>query len=233
MAATDPRYRFVHREIVLVAMLAGITVAMFLLTRFVAEGDAALRRADAARLYADGLRDLDEGRVEDAVTALGRATARNPQAEPAWLALARALAEGRQEAAAGRVLMRLRDASPEDPDVNLELARLEVRRDDVASAVRFYQSALTALWRQGQAVERGRVRRELIRLLLDHQQPDRAMSEVLVLGVDLPADAASRNELGHLFLRAGSPSRAREQFARALEASPGDPDALAGAGEAA
>jgi tetratricopeptide (TPR) repeat protein len=229
----EPQFRFVHRELVLVAVLVGVAVAAFLLTRLVARQDVAIRQADADAWYRQGLGDLDAGRLESAIARLRRAAAKNPQAARYRLALARVLAADRQYDAAEQILAGLRGSAPEDPEINIELARVEARRQDVTGGVRFYQSALNALWRADQAQERRRVRLELVRFLLDHEQPDRALPELLILTTDLPDDADSRREVGWLFLRAGSANRALEQFSLSLLTRPSDADALAGAGQSA
>ena len=149
------------------------------------------------------------------------------------LALASALGADRQDDAARQVLLGVRTSTPEDPSVNVQLARLEARHDDLTGAVRYYQNAVYG------AVERrsGRcaspVRIELIRYLLDHDQRGRALSELLVLSGNVPDEATSQIEAGQLFLDAGEPRRGLDHFHRALRADPTNRAALAGAGEAA
>jgi len=130
-------------------------------------------------------------------------------------------------------LIALRESAPDNAEINLRLARLAAERQDVSEALRFYHSALYAPWATEQASERQSVRTELIDLLLDHQQTDRALSELLALTADLPDTAAAHVQVGELLARGGDNRRALEQFQRALRFGPLDPHALAVAGQAA
>ena len=56
------------------------------------------------------------------------------------------LAADRQGDAAGPALLAVRESTREDPEVNVPLARLEAPDDDVAGAVRYYQTALYGSW---------------------------------------------------------------------------------------
>ena len=123
--------------------------------------------------------------------------------------------------------------TPEAADVNTELARLEARDGDLDEARRYYQSALNAVWSQEQSDVRRGLRLELIHLLLAHNEKSRALAELLLLSANLPDTAASHAEAGQLFLDAGDPHRALDQFARALVLDPSNALALAGAGESA
>jgi tetratricopeptide (TPR) repeat protein len=74
---------------------------------------------------------------------------------------------------------------------------------------------------------------ELIRHLLRHGDERRALSQLLVLGANLPDDAAPQMEAAQLFFSAGDAGRALEHFRHVLRIDPGNGAALAGAGEAA
>ncbi|MEZ5288260.1 MAG: tetratricopeptide repeat protein [Vicinamibacterales bacterium] len=233
MSAPDSTPRFIQREVVLLAILALVASVAFILTREVAQRQQATNLSDAAAWYAIGEAALDAGQAERAVASLRQATSRNRDDRRYTLTLARALAANGQSDEARAVLLGLREGGPDDPDVNIELARLAVRRQDVNEALRFYQSALYGIWPPGREGERSRLRVELIRMLLQREERERALSEVVALSTNLPDDAPSRIEAGRLFLAAGDPERALDQFGRALQLTPGDGDALAGAGEAA
>jgi tetratricopeptide (TPR) repeat protein len=99
--------------------------------------------------------------------------------------------------------------------------------------VRYYQNAVYGSWTGDQLDARRRVRIELIRYLLAHEQRGRALSELLVLSGNLPDDVKSQTEAGQLFLDAGEPRRGLDRFRQALRIEPKNAAALAGAGEAA
>ena len=63
--------------------------------------------------------------------------------------LADALGEGGHNAEAIQALSRLREADPEDAEINLHLARLAGKDGDVDSAVHYYENALYGRWTGG------------------------------------------------------------------------------------
>lgn len=225
-------YRFVHREVVILAVLVGITVAAFLVTRAFAASNEALRLQDGRAWYTLGERALQEGDLETALAALRRATAKNPDEPTYRLALAHALTAGQQDEAARQLLLGLRQEQPEDAETNLQLARLEVRRGDRTAVGRYYQTAIVGLWRAEQRPTQRQVRIEFIEFLLNHGERDRALSELLVLEASLPDDAPSQLAAGKMLLATGDARRAADHFARVLRLAPNDQVALAGAGEA-
>ena len=226
-------FRFVHREIVALVVLGVVTVLGFVLTRAAAERNRALRLRDAAVWYGAGEDHLVAGRTDLAIRALRRATAINRDDRPYRIALAGALAEDRQDAVAMQVLMGIRESTPEDPDVNVQLARLEARNNDVMGALRHYENAVYGRWSADDGDARRALRIELIRFLLHHHQRGRALSELLVLSDNLPDDVRSQAEAGQLFLDAREPRRALERYQRSLRLDPKSQAALVGASEAA
>jgi tetratricopeptide (TPR) repeat protein len=224
---------FVHRELVVLVVLSAIVVSGFLLTRAAARANQRLRLRDAAAWYDAGRGQLAAGRTESAIRSLRRATAIDRENRSYRLALAAALGADRRDEFARQVLLGIRESTPEDPEVNVQLARLEARHDDVIATVRYFQNALYGSWRIDQGDARRQVRVELIRYLLAHGERGRAVSELLVLEGNLPDVARLQTEAGQLFLDAGEPRRALERFRQALRLDPKNEAALADAGEAA
>jgi tetratricopeptide (TPR) repeat protein len=225
--------RFVHRELILLLVLIGITVAAFFGTRTIAQGNNDLHRRQAAAWFGAAQRALENDSADDAIAALRRAAAKDPSNREYRLALARVLAASRHDDEATRVLLALRDAQPDDPQANLQLARLQARGGDADATRRYYQNALAGLWRREQADARRSLRMELIDFLLAHGERARALAELLVLTADLPPGAPVRAQVGRLFLAAGDAARALDYFVRAIHETPDSAEALAGAGEAA
>jgi predicted Zn-dependent protease len=225
--------RFLHRELALLEILGVVAAALFLVTRATAEANRAMRLTEGAVWFEQGRRHLEAGRASDAVAALRRATAIDPNERRYRLALADALVRGRQDDAARQVLLGLRERAPDDPDVSRSLGRLERRRGDFPAAVRYYESALYGAWPAEQAPARRRLRAELIEYLLGQGEQRRALSQLLILGANLPEDVPPQLETAQLFMRAGDPRRALEHFRQVLRMDPDNDAALAGAGEAA
>lgn len=233
MTTPSTESTFLHRELVVLVVLSAIVVAGFLLTRAAARANQRLRVRDAAAWYNAGQGQLAAGRTGSAIRSLRRAAAIDRDNRSYRLALAAALGADRQDEFARQVLLGIRESTPEDPEVNVQLARLEARHDDMTGTVRYFQNALYGSWRIDQGDARRQVRVELIRYLLARGERGRAISELLVLEGNLPDDAGLQTEAGQLFLDAGEPGRALERFRRALRLDPRNEAALAGAGEAA
>ena len=224
---------FVQRELTLLIVLAIAGVALFLGTKVLADDNAALRRRDAAAWLANGRAALAAGQVDTALASLERASRVARDDREIALTFASALRASGADQRAAEVLDVLRVRQPDDPDANVELARLEARRGDLTLAIRYYQDALDSLWAPA-AVGRARaVREEFINLLLASGQRGRALSQVLVLAADLPPEPEWQARVGRLFLSSGDPRRALVRFTEVLRGAPGNLAALAGAGEAA
>jgi Tfp pilus assembly protein PilF len=232
-SSSDRRLRFVHREVILLTVLVAVAVGAFAITRMAAAANRAMRRTDAASWYRRAQDELRGGRPEAATSALRRAAAMDPTRSEYRLELARALAAAGQDDEARQILIGQQLDEPENPDIHLQLARLDARSGDVAAAVREYQQTLAALWTAEQLAARRRVRIELIEFLLSHDLRSRALSELLVLLPNLPENPAAHTSAGQMLLRAGDARRALAQFADALRRDPKAEEALAGAGEAA
>jgi tetratricopeptide (TPR) repeat protein len=229
----EERSAFIHQELLKLALLIALAVVAFFVTRAIAANNRETTLRDAAEWYDRGRHALDAGDAAGAVDAFRHASLIKRADRGYALALARALFRTSQLDAALRTLLSLRELAPEDAEINLELARLEATRGDSADATRYYHNALYAPWPAEQADARRRLRFELIRFLLNHNQSARAESELVALGNDVPADVHTHVEVGNLFMTVGDYRRALDQFQQALGLAPHDIAALAGASRAA
>jgi tetratricopeptide (TPR) repeat protein len=229
----DERSAVIHQEILKLATLIALAIAAFFVTRAIAASNRGMTERDAAEWYARGERALSDGDSPLALEAFRHATVMKRGDRQYTLALARALVATHENDTAERALLGLRESAPEDPEVNLELARLEAARGDANAALRYYHNALYAPWSAEQTDARRGVRIELIRFLLTTHQSDRAESELVALSSDLPNTLTLHLQVGDLFLSVGDHQRALDQFEQALGLAPQDQVALAGAGRAA
>jgi Flp pilus assembly protein TadD len=223
----------IHRDILQIGVLMLVAVVGFFLTRAVAANNREQTFRDAEAWYEQGQQLMAAGRVEDAIASLRRASVRNRYERKYALALAKALSQDGDTEAARAALLTLRETSPEDAEINLQLARLASQRQDVTEALGFYHNTLYAPWAAESAQERREVHFELIDFLLRHDQAGQALSELLAAAADLPDDAAAHVRTGQLFARAGDARHALDQYERALHLAPADREALAGAGTSA
>ncbi len=182
--------------------------------------------------YERGEQYLGSGQIENAIQSFRKATAGARGSRQYALALAGALARGNHNTEAQQLLLRLREADPENAEINIYLARLAAKRDAIPDAVRYYQNALYGRWSGDGVDERRRdLRIELIRLLLAHQQHNLAVSELLILETELPSSAPSRVEIADLFRDAGDLHHALNNYVEAVQLDNHNVDALTGAGE--
>ena len=234
MVAVDkgPTTRILNREIFLLVILAVSAIAVFALTRSVAATEQQMEARIAAIWYSQGERELTSGEIEKSIESLRKATANARDNRIYALALANALALGNHTSEAQQALLRLRESDPEDAEINLYLARLSAKRGEVREAIRYYQNALYGRWTGALVDQRRRLLRiELIRFLLDHQDPNRALSELLILETDLPRTASSYLEAAKLFRETGDAPDALKTYIEALRLDPHNIDGLTGAGE--
>ncbi|MGA3212017.1 MAG: tetratricopeptide repeat protein [Terriglobales bacterium] len=223
-----------HRDILLLALLAAIALALFLFTRDMAAKERALDARIAAEWFDKGEQQARAGEQDKAIASFRKATSIDHDNRMYLLALANALAAAGHRQEASQVLLGLREVSPEDAEINLQLARLAAKSGNEDEAVRYYHNAFFGLWTGEKAdEERRNARVELIRFLLNDHQSSKALPEVLALAAEIPEDdEAGQAETGQLFLMAGDPQRALKHFARAIALNQYNAEALAGAGQA-
>jgi tetratricopeptide (TPR) repeat protein len=230
---TTERATLIHRETLQLTLLVAIAIAAFFLTRAVAVSNHEMSFRDAGEWYQRGQRQLAAGDVDGAIDSFRRATVKNRNERGSVLALASALARKGLDGEARGALLALREAAPDDAEINVQLARLSAERQDVDEALRYYHNALYSPWSSEHTDARRHLRLELARFLLAHNQNSRALSELLVSTTDLEDTPADHVELARLFAQVGDTRHALDQFEAALRLDKANGDALAGAGGAA
>ncbi|MDQ6801544.1 MAG: tetratricopeptide repeat protein [Acidobacteriota bacterium] len=227
-------FQIIRREILLLVIITVAAVPMYMLTRKVADLNRKRNANIAAYWYRQGEQQLSEGKSEAAIASL-RQAATNDRDNPQFaFALAQALAATNRDDEARLALQRLRESEPENPQINLELARLSARSRDLPQALYYYHHSLYGLWAgEGVDEQRRQVRLELIHLLLDRKERSRALAELLVLSSDTPPTSEAQLQLAQLFMTAGDSSRALQHFTEAARLDVRNVAALSGAGEAA
>lgn len=130
--------RIVHRDILLLVLLSAIAVALFLFTRAMAAKVREMDARVAAAWFGEGERQVRTGDMGSAIDSFRNATSRDHDNRTYVLALANALATAGHGEEARQSLLRLRESSPENAEINLHLARLAAKREDVAEALRYH-----------------------------------------------------------------------------------------------
>ena len=227
-------YRVLNREIFLLIALSVGAVGVYAFTKSMAAKEHQMDARTAAIWYRAGQHQFSAGQIDLAIDSFRRATTDALRDRTYALALANALVAGSHDAEAQQTLLRLREADPEDAEINSQLARLAARRGEVDDAVGYYRNALYGRWSGTQVDERKlQLRVELIRFLLVHQQRNSALSELLILEDDLPRSAVAHVETARLFLQTGDAQHALKNYDAAIELDKDDLYALTEAGETA
>lgn len=203
-----------RRMPVLVLIFSALLIGGFSFTRLIVSNFESHQKEIAARWFQRGNRALAASNPSSAVDDLENAVAYDQSEESYRLQLAEALvSSGRLEEARAR-LRSLWEERPGDARVNLQLARLSARQEDIANAERYYEAAIFGAWDDPQKASSNRisVRREFAKLLLNIDQTQKAESQLLALSAELPRDASAHAELGEMFLAASAPQRATQEF---------------------
>jgi tetratricopeptide (TPR) repeat protein len=230
----DRSFRVAHRDLLLLSVLCITAIGGFIFTRYVAAADKQVEDRVGEIWFQTGEQQLAARQYDRSIESFRKARARDRDKREYVLALATALESANHTDEARQALLHIRETAPENAEVNLSLARLDAKRQDVTESLRYYHNALYGLWTGSQVDEqRRKVRIELIDFLLAHQQPNMALSELLVLDTELPDTVRDYDIVGKLFLRARDPAHALKDFDRALHLDRHDATALEGAGQAA
>jgi len=225
--------RILNNEIVLLAALSLAAVGVFIFTRHMAAHEQQLNAKIADVWFNRGVEYMQAGETEKAIQSFRSATA-NVENDPKYtLALANALAAENHIQEAESLLFRLREADPENPDVNLSLARLAARQGEVQEAARYYENSLYGRWPDDRREQRRQVRLELVRFLLAHQQQYLATSELFVLQNRTPDSPSAHIEIAKLFVEANDLPHALQEYAAAVRLDGNNVEGLTAAGQLA
>ena len=221
------------RESLLLLLLALLAIGFFALTSLL----ATTFRRQQERL---GQQWFEQG--EDALRA-GNATAAIGDFRNALqfvrgdaryhLRLIDALLAAKQTDQARAYLLTLWEQQPASGVLNLQLARLAVARGDRSESARYFNNAIYGVWESDPAAHRLAVRFEMAEFLLREHDEAGAQADLIALAADVPPDPKVLARVGDLFLQAGNPKRALDEFNEALRLDGKASDAQAGAGKAA
>jgi tetratricopeptide (TPR) repeat protein len=215
------------------AVILAAIVGLLLFDTALAKVDKSGRKSYAAREFAAGEQLLAQGKIEEAIEHLRAASTLDGESSAYGVALAEAtLADGRPSAAEQMVLPVL-ERNPTDGAANLAMARVLAKEGKGEEAKSYYHRAIYGLWPPGAGKNRNVARFELIDLLARANAKQELLSELLPIQDDSANDMAQRKRIAHLFVVAGSPSRAVAIFRELLRRDSRDADAYVGLAEAA
>ena len=164
-----------------------------------------------------------------AITDYRNALVYSPNDATFQLHLAQALAAANHLDEAESYFANLLAESPGNGEINLQLARIAVRKGQRVEAMRYYQSAIYGVWESDPLARRWNVRRELSEYLLNIGDVADAQPEIIGLAQEVPAGDLNRQKIaGASLLRASLWDRASAEFDSVLKFHPQDQDAIAG-----
>lgn len=214
------RRRLIFQDSLSLMILVLISIAIGVVTFFFFGSFQQHRSVLEKRWYARGQEALANGHPAEAVPAFRSAltlSAANPSYE---MSLAQALAASGHTQEAYAYFSSLRDAEPGDGFLNLQLARLEVRRDNAARAIAFYQAALNGLWYGEGTARRLQIRLELAKYLLTLGKPNEAQGQLLAAEGNSLDQPRAILDIANLLALAADPSDSWTAYRR-VEKHPG------------
>lgn len=210
----NQRRKLIIQDTIALLSLMAILICIAVLTYFFFHSFREHRSVLEKRWFARGERALAAGNptfaVEDFRSALSLSAA-NPRYE---LALAEALAAANRNDEAFAYFSSLHDAKPGDGFLNLQMARLAIKRDEPEQAIDFYRNALTGLWYGRGAEQRFQIRLELAKYLMSLGRNYEAQGDLLTAegnSLDRPSQLF---EVAGLLQDAGDPSDAWTTYRR-------------------
>ena len=236
LTATDriERRRLIFADSLALVTLFAITALLAVSTNYLYQSYASHQVKLADRWLQRGEQAMRDGKPQAAIDALSSALAFDPNQRTTEIKLAEALASAGRIQEATVYFNSLLESQQGSGVINLQLARLAVRQGDESQAIDDYQRAIYGNWEGDGYVRRREVRFELIKYLIEHQQLNRARSELLVASGNAPEDDISvQLEIARLMELAQDPSDALHLYKTILRRHPSLREALEGAGSAA
>lgn len=219
-------------QIALILLVALVIAGLTALDRWLEQTEEAEMQSSALRDYRNGLNLLEQRKTNQAVDALRQAQALERQNEDYTLGLIQALMAAGKINEAEPLMNQVLEDEPNDGRANLIAARLMLKRGKTRDAEAYYHRAIYGEWPDHAAQHRIAARMELIQFLETKGNQQELLAELLPLEQEARNNPQLQQNLAHLFLVAGSPSRSADLYRALLEHNPNDAAAYAGLGEA-
>jgi len=222
--------RLILRDALTFLSLVAITAVLFAVTLFLFRSFASHREELAQRWAARGQAAISSGRPDQAIVALRTALSYAPGERSYELLLAQALGDAGYTEQSYNYFLGLWDTQPGNGFINLRLARLAAKKNDMQAAIDHYRAAIYGTWEGDGIVRRRDLRLELSRYLIAHHDLSSARTELLVAGGNAPDDLGLALTLAPLLEQAGAPYDAMNNYRKVLAREPGNQQALEAAG---
>jgi tetratricopeptide (TPR) repeat protein len=203
-----------------------VTIVLFLITFYLFHSFTFHREELAQRWSARGQVAINAGHPDQAIVALRTALSYAPGQRSYELLLAQALGDAGQTEESFNYFLGLWETQPGDGFINLSLARLAARKNDLQAAINYYRASIYGTWEGDGVIRRREVRLELSRYLLAHQDFSSARTELLIAGGNAPDDVPLALALAQLLEQAKAPHEALTYYRKVLAHEPTNQVAL-------
>lgn len=210
----NQRRRLILQDSLALLGLTGITICIAVLTYFFFNSFREHRRVLEKRWFARGQVALSNGRPQDAVQDFRSALSLSTANAGYEMSLAEALAAAGRTEQAYAYFSTLHEAEPGDGFLNLQLARLEVRRRNATAAIDFYRSALNGAWSGQGTARRLGIRLELAKYMLSLGKLNDAQGELLTAEGNSLDNPSALYAIAELLKQADDPSDAWTAYQR-------------------
>jgi tetratricopeptide (TPR) repeat protein len=227
---SSTKRRLILRDALTFLSLTLITLVLFAITLFLFRTFVSRREELAQRWSAQGQAAISAGHPDQAIVALRTALSYAPGDRTDELLLAQALGDAGHIEESYNYFLGLWETQPGDGFINLRLARLAAKKNDMQAAINYYRASIYGTWEGDGAVRRRDVRLELSRYLIAHHDLSSARTELLVAGGNAPDDVDLAFTLAKLLEQASAPYDALNYYQKVLAREPNEQQALEAAG---
>jgi predicted Zn-dependent protease len=216
----------------LVLIIAFVIAALSFIDSALEKTEQMDLQSQARQAHLEGDRLVKQGKPNQAIEPLRKAHIWERGSTLYELDLVDALIAANKADEAEPLMNEILLREPDDGRANLSAARLMLQKGNTTDAVSYYHRAIYGDWGENAASRRVSARMELVRLLVAEHKDKELLAELLPLQEEAQTNMPIQKALGHLFLVAGSPSRAAAVYQAMIAHDPKDPGAHAGLGEA-
>lgn len=210
------RRRLIVQDGLSLLSLVLITIGIGVLTYFFHHSFTEHRSVLEQRWYERGQVAMAAGHPAEAVEDFRSALSFSSTNTDYQMSLAEALAASGRTDEAATYFATLHDAEPGDGYLNLQLARLAVRRGNAQQAIEYYQSALNGLW-YGRGTERRlEIRLELAQYFISLGRPLEAQGQLLAGEGNSLDNPAALFRIANLLRQADDPTDALITYQRVV-----------------
>lgn len=220
------------RKLGLIAIIALVIAGLATVDRLLERAQNSEVQSLAKRSYLDGLRLSRAGKIDEAVEAFRKAHALERRNAEYELQLVKALIDAKKPEEADLPMREILDREPNDGQANLYAAHLMIAEGKIVEAESYYHRAIYGEWPDNALAHRIAVRMELADFLAAKGKQEELLAELLPLQEEAGNDPAAQRRVAHLFLAAGSPSRAADEYRALIKQNSKDAEAYAGLGQA-